>query len=74
MKWDPSLDRITGTDDEHLGLDEIVASGVDFHMERMSDNHIWFAVYDEKKGIAQHVDVHAVDGKLRVNVRPVEKL
>lgn len=74
MTWDRSLDRITGTDEAHLGLDEIVASNVNFHMERMSDSHLWFVLYDEQNKTAQNVDIHAVGGKLKVHVREVEEL
>jgi len=63
-------DRITGTDAEHFGLDEIVAKNVSvFHMERMDDDHMWFVLYDMGKGIAQHVDLYAREGKLIGHVR-----
>jgi len=73
VKWSRKQDRITGTDKENFGLDEIVASDVQFHMERMSTSHMWFVLYDEKKGTAQHVDLFAVRGTLKAHVRPIEK-
>ena len=64
------IDRITGVEAAHLGLDEIVASGIDFHMERMDDDYLWFVISDGKND--QHVDIYARDGKLVVTVRDQE--
>ncbi|MGH7118808.1 MAG: hypothetical protein ACREFP_07445 [Acetobacteraceae bacterium] len=52
-------------------MDEIVASEVDFHMERVSTKHIWFLLYD-KNGGAQHVDMYAEHSALKVSIRPYE--
>lgn len=65
------FDRITGTDEAHQGLDEIVSSDVDFHMERMGPDYMWFVLYD-KKGGAQHVDMYAQGDQLIVRVREYE--
>jgi hypothetical protein len=37
------LERLDIGDDSDFGLDEIVANGIDFHMERMNGGEIWFA-------------------------------
>jgi fructosamine-3-kinase len=37
------LERLDIGDKGDFGLDEIVATGIDFHMERMNGGEIWFA-------------------------------
>lgn len=46
--------RATGLDDpiENMGLDEIVAIGCDFHIERMSERGFWFSVRAGEKELS----------------------
>lgn len=74
MIIDPKENRITGADEEHLGLDEIVAAQVDFHMERMDDNHMWFALYDDARHTMRHVHLYAKDNRLIATVMEEEFL
>jgi hypothetical protein len=37
------LERFNAGDKGDFGLDEIAATGIDFHMERMNGGEIWFA-------------------------------
>ena len=53
-----SLIRPTKVNEYILKDDEIVRAKTYFHMERMSDGHIWFTIGDEA------FDLYAVGGKL----------
>ena len=65
------IDRITGVTAEDFGLDEIVATGVSFHMERMDGDYMWFVISDGTR--EQHVDMYAYKNKLYVHVRDQEQ-
>jgi hypothetical protein len=39
----PKLKRLDIGDKGDFGIDEIFATGIDFHMERMNSGEIWFA-------------------------------
>lgn len=58
-----SNERITHDRPEDLipgercgGLDEVWLRGVDVHLERMDDGHIWIGVY--RDGADSRVDIH----------------
>jgi len=38
------IESVSGTDSEHFGLDEVIAFGAYFHIERMSPESFWMAV------------------------------
>jgi len=43
---DPKHNRITASPADN-DVDEIVATGVDLHLERMEDGAVWFVLYRE---------------------------
>ena len=55
------LERFDIGDKGDFGLDEIVATGIDFHMERMNSGEIWFA-FDLNKNERISIFLNA-DGK-----------
>lgn len=58
--------KIRGADEANLGLDEITATGCDFHGERMTDTSFWFGVNQGGKYV--NVWLTAKRGKIIASV------
>ena len=50
---DPKHNRITASPGDR-DVDEIVATGIDIHVERVSDGQVWFALYRDDVPDALH--------------------
>lgn len=63
------LERLTP---DELGLDEIVATGCDFHMERIDDAVMWFNISGgpSNKRWSLAANLFVKDKKLHVILRP----
>lgn len=47
--------RITADHDDPNSVDDLVATGADVHLERMSDDHYWLGITVD--GITHHFDL-----------------